>query len=62
MKGSTLFSLTVVTLAITALYVALGQPEVNLGYFMRDQISAESGVSRPLTWIDQMQQYLASWL
>ncbi len=62
MKGSTLFTLTAVTLAITALYMALGQPEVTPGYFMRNPISADNGANNPLTWVDQIQQYLASWL
>lgn len=62
MKGSTLFTLTMVTLAITALYVALGQPEVNPSYLLRDPIRADDGSSDPLTWIDQIQQTLASWL
>lgn len=62
MKGSTLFMLTVVTLAITALYLALGQPEMTPGYFMRNPVSAGNGDQHSLTWIDQVQLYLASWL
>ncbi|WP_028669724.1 hypothetical protein [Saccharospirillum impatiens] len=62
MKGSTLLTLTLVTLAITALYVVLGQPEVTPGYLMKNPVGAESGVHQSLTWIDQIQQTLASWL
>jgi hypothetical protein len=62
MKGSTLLTLTLVTLAITALYMALGQPDVTSGHFYFNQISADSDGSKQLTWINQVQQYLASLL
>jgi hypothetical protein len=62
MKGSTLLTLTLVTFAITALYVALGQPDVASGYFYLNQISVDNDGPKQLTWINQVQRYLASLL
>lgn len=62
MKGSTLLTLTLVTLAITAFYVALGQPDVTSGYFYFHQLSAVNDGSSGLTWIHSVQRYLATLL
>lgn len=62
MKGSTLVTLTVVTLVITALYMALGQPEQTPGYFIRNPVGADPGAQQPPSWADQIQESLAAWL
>ena len=62
MKGTTLLTLTLVTLAITALYLAFGQPEVTAGSYYFTQITAEESVHHRPTWVDQIRHNLATWL